>query len=44
MSVFRLTAACDSLQTETGKEPCVPVTESPHENKHSSSEAQNSST
>lgn len=44
MSVFGQTAACDSLQTEAGKELCVPVTESPYENKHSSSEAQNSST
>lgn len=33
MGICRQTAACDSLQTEAGKEPCVPVTKSPYENK-----------
>jgi len=41
LSISRQTSACDSLRTEAGKEPCLPVTKSPYENKHSSSEAQN---
>ncbi|KAL1265655.1 hypothetical protein QQF64_003682 [Cirrhinus molitorella] len=40
MSVFGQTAACDSLQRQRLEEPCVPVTESPYENKHSPGEAQ----